>query len=72
MVLLRKTIENNMTDFIKLPESQKDLDFPLMKAIENRRTKRKWKDSELSVQEISNLLRVACGITYKETKKKQK
>ena len=58
-----------MTDFIKLPEPEKDLDFPLMKAIENRRTKRKWKDSDLSEQDISNLLWVACGITHKETKK---
>jgi len=58
-----------MTDFIKLPEPQKNLGFPLMKALENRRTKRKWKDSELSEQEISNLLWVACGITHKETKK---
>lgn len=58
-----------MADFIKLPKPQKDLDFPLMKAIENRRTKRKWKNSELSIQEISNLLWVACGITHKETQK---
>ncbi|MCB9002379.1 MAG: SagB/ThcOx family dehydrogenase [Bacteroidales bacterium] len=58
-----------MTNFIKLPEPQKDLDFPLMKAIEKRRTKRKWKDSNLSEQEISNLLWAACGVTHKETKK---
>jgi len=58
-----------MTDFIKLPEPQKDFDFPLMRAIELRRTKRKWKDSNLSEQEISNLLWVACGVTHEETKK---
>lgn len=58
-----------MTNFIKLPEPQKYLDFPLMKAIEKRRTKRKWKDSNLSEQEISNLLWAACGVTHKETKK---
>ena len=58
-----------MTDFIKLPEPQKDFDFPLMRAIELRRTKRKWKDSNLSEQEISNLLWAACGLTHKETKK---
>ncbi|MFA6400921.1 MAG: nitroreductase family protein [Salinivirgaceae bacterium] len=56
-----------MTDFIKLPEPQKDLDFPLMKAIEKRRTNRKWQDSELSMQEISNLLWAACGITHIES-----
>ncbi|MBN1113596.1 MAG: nitroreductase family protein [Bacteroidales bacterium] len=58
-----------MTDIIKLAEPQKDLDFPLMKAIEKRRTKRKWKDSNLSEQEISNLLWAACGVTQNETKK---
>ena len=58
-----------MTDIIKLTEPQKDLDFPLMKAIEKRRTKRKWKDSNLSEQEISNLLWAACGVTQNETKK---
>lgn len=57
-----------MPDTIQLPNPQKDLDFPLMKAIELRRTKRRWKDSMLSDQEISNLLWVACGITQKETK----
>lgn len=54
---------------IKLPDPQKDLEFPLMKALEMRRTKRKWKDSNLSDQEISNLLWAACGITMAETKK---
>jgi len=58
-----------MTNIIKLPQPQKDLDFPLMKALEMRRTKRKWKDSNLSDQEISNLLWAACGITHEETKK---
>jgi SagB-type dehydrogenase family enzyme len=54
---------------IKLPAPQKDLDFPLMKSLEKRRTKRKWKDDPLSEQEISNLLWVACGITQEETSK---
>jgi len=58
-----------VSDFIKLPEPQKDLDFPLMRAIEMRRTKRKWQNSNLSEQEISNLLWAACGITHKETTK---
>jgi SagB-type dehydrogenase family enzyme len=56
-----------MTDYIDLPEPQKELEFPLMKAIELRRTKRKWQDAPLSLQEISNLLWVACGITHKAT-----
>jgi SagB-type dehydrogenase family enzyme len=34
-----------------------------------RRTKRKWKDVNLTEQEISNLLWAACGITVEETKR---
>jgi SagB-type dehydrogenase family enzyme len=48
---------------IKLPEPQKDLVFPLMKALEKRRSIRKWKDTPLSEQELSNLLWAACGVT---------
>jgi SagB-type dehydrogenase family enzyme len=58
-----------MANILKLPKPQKDLDFPIMKALEMRRTKRKWKDSHLSDQEISNLLWAACGITHEETKR---
>ncbi len=58
-----------MTGTIKLPAPQKDLSFPLMKALENRRSKRKWTDSPLSEQELSNLLWAACGINQEETKK---
>lgn len=65
--MFRYAIEITMTDFIKLPDPQKDLEFPLMKALEKRRTIRKWQDSELSEQEISNLLWAACGISHKET-----
>jgi len=57
-----------MTDIISLPPPQTDLDFPLMRAIKERRTKRKWQDAELSEQELSNILWVACGITYEATK----
>lgn len=60
-----------MTDFIKLPEPQKELTFPLMKAIEKRRTKRKWKEDSLSQQDISNILWVACGKTMEETRKRK-
>lgn len=58
-----------MANIIKLPAPQKDLNFPLMKAIELRRTKRKWQTSNLSEQHISNILWAACGITHKETKR---
>jgi SagB-type dehydrogenase family enzyme len=58
----------NMIKMTNLPKPQKELEFPLMKALELRRTKRKWKDSSLSDQEISNILWAACGITMVETK----
>jgi SagB-type dehydrogenase family enzyme len=58
-----------MVNTIKLPTPQKDLDFPLMKALEKRRTERKWKDDSLSAQELSNLLWAACGITKEKTTK---
>lgn len=58
-----------MENTIKLLTPQKDLDFPLMKALEERRTKRKWKNEPLSDQELSNLLWAACGITSEETNK---
>jgi SagB-type dehydrogenase family enzyme len=58
-----------MANPIKLPLPQKDLEFPLMKALEKRRSVRKWKDESLSDQELSNLLWAACGITKEETKR---
>ncbi len=54
---------------ISLPKPQLDLDFPLMKALKNRRTKRKWKDEKLSLQEISNILWCACGETKSAAKR---
>lgn len=60
-----------MTDRIILPAPQIDFDFPLMKALEKRRTKRKWKVEPLSDQELSNILWAACGITYKGTKRRK-
>jgi len=48
---------------IKLPEPQIELKYPLMKALEKRRSLRKWKDTPLSEQELSNLLWAACGVT---------
>ena len=58
-----------MANAIKLPPPQKNLDFPLMKALEKRRSTRKWKKTPLSKQELSNLLWAACGITKEETNK---
>jgi len=58
-----------MQSIIKLPSPQTDLAFPLMKAMELRRTKRKWDDACLPEQELSNLLWAACGITVEETRR---
>lgn len=52
-----------MKEIKKLPEPQKDLEFPLMKALEKRRSIRKWKDTPVSEQDLSNLLWAACGVT---------
>jgi SagB-type dehydrogenase family enzyme len=58
-----------MPNAIKLPPPQTDLDFPLMKALEKRRSIRKWKNEALSDQDLSNLLWAALGITKHETKR---
>jgi SagB-type dehydrogenase family enzyme len=58
-----------MANIIKLPDPQKELAFPLMKAFELRRTRRKWRDEPLSQQDLSNLLWSACGVTMEETKR---
>ena len=56
-----------MQTTIQLPPPQIDLEFPLMKALMQRRSIRKWKDEPLSDQDLSNLLWAACGITLQET-----
>jgi len=58
---------SHMANTIKLPTPQKDLEFPLMKALEKRRSIRKWKNDALSDQELSNILWAACGITKEGT-----
>ncbi|HOP08717.1 MAG TPA: SagB/ThcOx family dehydrogenase [Candidatus Methanofastidiosa archaeon] len=58
-----------MPETIRLPSPQKDLDFPLMKALEKRRSIRRWDDEPPSCQELSNLLWAACGITKEGTKR---
>ena len=54
---------------ILLPTPQLDLDYPLMEAIANRRTKRKWRAEELSLQEVSDILWCACGETHPTAKR---
>ena len=55
-----------MDKIIKLPVPQMNLEFPLMRALEKRRSIRKWNDTPITEQELSNILWAACG----ETKKK--
>lgn len=58
-----------MLQMIQLPPPQRDGDFSLMQALESRRTKRKWENELLSLQEISDLCWVACGETKPATKR---
>ncbi len=58
-----------MNDLKQLPSPETDMDFPLMKALKERRTRRKWSQETFSDQEMSNLLWAACGITAEETKR---
>lgn len=52
-----------MYDPIPLPQPNLDLDFPLMKAIQARRTRRKWRDEPISNQVMADILWAACGVT---------
>lgn len=58
-----------MSEPVKLPVPRKELDFSLMKALEQRRTRRKWSASDLTDQELSDVLWAACGVTHQETAK---
>ena len=57
-----------MYDII-LPRPNLQFDFPLMKALENRRTKRKWIKESLPIQIVSDILWAGCGETMKATKR---
>ena len=54
---------------IKLPPPQLDIEVPLMKALQLRRSKRKWKPDPISMQDISNILWSACGMTMQPGKR---
>ena len=58
-------------DNIYLPSPQKGMRFPLMEALEKRRSIRTWKEEPISYQEISNILWAACGITQKGNEKRK-
>ncbi len=52
-----------------MPDPQTDLVFPLMEALQQRRSKRKWREGDIPEQDLSNLLWAACGETFSATKR---
>ncbi len=58
-----------MKNIIPLPPPQTNLSFPLMKAIKERRTKRRFAAEAVGEQDLSNLMWAACGITCEATKR---
>jgi len=58
-----------MASIIQLPEPQTDLSFPLMKALAERRSIRKWKPDAVPMQDLANLLWAACGETKEKSGK---
>ena len=52
-----------MENLTLLPAPNIGLSFPLMQAIQNRRSLRKWQDEPISQEDLSNLLWAACGVT---------
>ena len=52
-----------MKDSITLPPPQKELDFPLMRALSERRSKRKFESERVTLQQLSDILFAACGQT---------
>lgn len=54
---------------IKLPAPQRKGGMPLMEALNNRRTIRKYQAKELSLQQISNLLWAAFGVNRPDGKR---
>ena len=56
-----------MENIYPLPPPQKELDFPLMQALSERKTTRKWSKTPLTDQELANLLWAGCGIARPAT-----
>ncbi len=52
-----------MKEIVKLPTPQTELTYPLMQALAQRRSIRRWDEKPISLQDVSNLLWAACGIT---------
>jgi|GEM_PF-5095565 len=54
---------------LKLPEPKIDLNAPLMKAIKNRKSTRRFTEDDVTIDELSNILYCAAGQTKKATKR---
>jgi len=57
---------------IELPPPLTDLTFPLMKALRERRTIRKWKPDPIGLQDISNLLYGRLAVSQKRKRARPK
>lgn len=58
-----------MNNLIQLPPPQFDLNTPLMSALQQRRSKRRWQIEPLDYPTIANLLWAACGESRPATKR---
>lgn len=63
-------IAANAQEVIKLNQPNKDRGFSVMKALENRQSTGEFADSELSIEDLSDLLWAANGINRPEIGKK--
>lgn len=63
-------IATNGQEVIKLNQPNKDRGFSVMKALENRQSTGEFADSELSIEDLSDLLWAANGINRPEIGKK--
>ena len=60
----------SMKEIIKLPIPQTELTYPLMQALAQRRSIRRWDEKPISLQDVSNLLWAAFGFNRPEEGKR--
>jgi hypothetical protein len=58
-----------MAGLIELPAPQKDSGIPLMQAFAQRHSERQFSSQSLPLQEVSNILWAACGISRQDGKR---